>query len=89
MTSNADPTAALSTAPDPAQVVDVAETTNWRRAFFLREVRVFHVLIVLILVLSVATTRLGRPNDLSAANFTNVFCQSSLVAVMATAMTSS
>lgn len=60
---------------------------NWARAFGLKEMGVYYALIILVVVLSFATAYTGRVNYLSLANITNVFYQSSLIAMMAVAMT--
>lgn len=59
----------------------------WAKVFSLREMGVFYALIGLVLVLSIVTTLMGRPNYLSVMNFTNVLYQASLVGIMAMAMT--
>lgn len=60
---------------------------EWRRAFSLREMGVFYALILVVLILFVTATYLGRPNYLSVANFSNILHQSSLVGIIAVAMT--
>jgi D-xylose transport system permease protein len=60
---------------------------DWRATFGLREMGVFYALILLVLVLSVLSTLLGRPNYLSVVNVTNVMYQASLTSFMAVAMT--
>lgn len=62
-------------------------SVNWRKVFSLREMGVYYALIILVTVLSIATIYLDRPNYLSVINFTNVLYQSSLVGIMAMAMT--
>lgn len=69
----------------PAKVA--APRTNWKRIFGLREMGVYYALMLLIFVLTVITTYLGQDNYLSIQNLTNVIYQSSLVAIMAVAMT--
>ncbi len=64
-----------------------APRTNWKRIFGLREMGVYYALMLLIFVLTVITTYLGQDNYLSIQNLTNVIYQSSLVAIMAVAMT--
>jgi D-xylose transport system permease protein len=64
-----------------------APKTNWRRMFGLREMGVYYALLLLVFVLTVITTYLGQDNYLSILNLTNVIYQSSLVAIMAVAMT--
>jgi D-xylose transport system permease protein len=60
---------------------------EWRRLFGLREMGVYYALILLVLVLSAVTAYTGRVNYLSIINITNVLYQSSLIAIMAVAMT--
>jgi ribose/xylose/arabinose/galactoside ABC-type transport system permease subunit len=60
---------------------------GWHRLFGLREAGVYYALILLAVVLAVVTAASGRPPYLSAVNITNVFYQSSLVAIMGVAMT--
>ncbi|WP_082012210.1 ABC transporter permease [Burkholderia sp. A9] len=62
-------------------------STTLRRLLSLREMGVYYALIVLVVVLSVVTAYTGRANYLTLANITNVFYQSSLVAMIAVAMT--
>lgn len=63
------------------------EKTDWRRMLGLREMGVYYALILLVLVISVVTAYTGRPSYLSVANISNVLYQSSLVAIIAVAMT--
>jgi D-xylose transport system permease protein len=63
------------------------QMTDWRRLLSLREMGVYYALILLVLVISAVTAYTGRPNYLSMANISNVLYQSSLVAIMAIAMT--
>lgn len=67
--------------------VDKRQNSNWKKTFSLREMGVYYALILLVVVLSIATSYLGRPNYLSTLNFTNVIYQASLVGIMAMAMT--
>src|SRR5258708_37257029 len=60
---------------------------DWRRALGLREMGVYYALILLVLVLTVVTAATGRPSYLSPTNLTNILYQSSLIAIMAVAMT--
>ena len=76
-----------STVELPAQMAPAAPKTNWKQIFGLREMGVYYALILLILVLTLLTTYLGRANYLSVLNLTNVVYQSSLIAIMAVAMT--
>lgn len=62
-------------------------TTDWKRVFGLREMGVYYALIALIIVLTIATTYMGKANYLSVMNMSNVVYQSSLTAIMAVAMT--
>nr|WP_041229025.1 ABC transporter permease [Cupriavidus necator] len=61
--------------------------TNWHRYLSLREMGVYYALILLVLILSAVTAYTGRANYLTLGNITNVLYQSSLVAMMAVAMT--
>src|SRR5262245_38321703 len=74
-------TATVRPATKPQQKAD------WRRLFSLREMGVYYALLLLVIVLSVVTTYLGRGNYLSFLNLTNVMYQASLTAIMAVAMT--
>jgi len=64
-----------------------AQPTDWRRLLGLREMGVYYALILLVLVISAVTVYTGRPSYLSVANVSNVLYQSSLVAIIAVAMT--
>ncbi|KQV22120.1 ABC transporter permease [Rhizobium sp. Root1203] len=70
-----------------SQVSAVSPTTNWRGMFGLRERGVYYALLLLIAVLTLLTTYLGQANYLSVLNLSNVVYQSSLMAIMAVAMT--
>lgn len=61
--------------------------TDWRRLFGLREMGVYYALLLLMVALSLVTTYLGKSNYLSVLNLTNIVYQSSLIAIMAVAMT--
>ncbi|RUW78883.1 MULTISPECIES: ABC transporter permease [unclassified Mesorhizobium] len=61
--------------------------TDWRRLLGLREMGVYYALFLLIITLAIVTTYLGRANYLSVLNLSNVIYQSSLIAIMAVAMT--
>lgn len=61
--------------------------TDWRRLLSMREMGVYYALILLVLLISGVTAYTGRPSYLSAVNISNVLYQSSLVAIMAVAMT--
>lgn len=52
-----------------------------------REMGVYYSLLILVVLLSFATSYMGRPSYLSALNITNVLYQSSLVSIMAVGMT--
>jgi D-xylose transport system permease protein len=60
---------------------------NWQSLFGLRERGVYYALLLLIGVLTLITTYLGQSNYLSLLNLSNVVYQSSLIAIMAVAMT--
>ena len=55
--------------------------------FGLREMGVYYALLLLIVALTILTTYMGRANYLSVLNVSNVIYQSSLIAIMAVAMT--
>lgn len=61
--------------------------TDWRRVFSLKEMGVYYALILLVVILSIATGYMGKSNYLSIQNVTNVIYQSSLIGMMAVAMT--
>src|SRR6185437_15607006 len=63
------------------------QMTDWRRLLSLREMGVYYALILLVLIISGVTVYTGRPSYLSVANISNVLYQSSLVAIIAVAMT--
>jgi D-xylose transport system permease protein len=65
----------------------VPSQTNWRGLFGLRERGVYYALLLLITVLTIITAYLGQANYLSVLNLSNVVYQSSLMAIMAVAMT--
>lgn len=67
--------------------VATSPRTDWRRLFGLREMGVYYALLLLIAVVAILTTYLGHPNYLSLLNLSNVVYQSSLIAIMAVAMT--
>jgi len=73
--------------PEVSNVQTVSPSTNWRRMFGLRERGVYYALLLLITVLTLLTTYLGQANYLSVLNLSNVVYQSSLMAIMAVAMT--
>ena len=60
---------------------------DWRRLLGVREMGVYYALILLVAVLSAVTAYTGGMNYLSIANVTNVLYQSSIVGIMAVAMT--
>ncbi|MFM0554686.1 ABC transporter permease [Paraburkholderia sediminicola] len=63
------------------------QMTDWRRLLSLREMGVYYALILLVLTISGVTAYTGRPSYLSVVNISNVLYQSSLVAIIAVAMT--
>ena len=73
--------------PEVSQVRAVSPPTNWRRMFGLRERGVYYAMLLLVTVLTLLTTYLGQANYLSVLNLSNVVYQSSLMAIMAVAMT--
>ncbi|WHO82695.1 ABC transporter permease [Rhizobium leguminosarum] len=77
----------IEPAADVTPTVHVDGQTNWRRLFGLRERGVYYALLLLITVLTILTTYLGQTNYLSLLNLSNVVYQSSLMAIMAVAMT--
>ncbi|WP_423066070.1 ABC transporter permease [Devosia sp. CN2-171] len=81
--SPAEGGAATSTGPSPGNLL----VGEWRRILSLREMGVYYALILLVVVLSLVTGYLGKPNYLSALNLTNILYQTSLVGIVAVAMT--
>ncbi|WP_292537578.1 hypothetical protein [Mesorhizobium sp.] len=69
------------------QDVQDSAKTNWQRLFGLQEMGVYYALLLLIVTLTIITTYLGQSNYLSVQNLSNVVYQSSLIAIMAVAMT--
>lgn len=65
----------------------IMQKVDWRRLFSLREMGVYYALLLLLVVLSFVTTYLGKSSYLSVLNMTNIIYQSSLIAIMAVAMT--
>lgn len=61
--------------------------TNWRKVFGLQEMGVYYALALLIGTLTVITTYVGQDNYLSVQNLSNVVYQTSLIGMMAVAMT--
>lgn len=61
--------------------------TNWRRVFGLQEIGVYYALALLIATLTVITAYVGQDNYLSVQNMSNVVYQTSLIGMMAVAMT--
>ena len=80
------PELAASTSSEP-RAVPLKNRTDWRRLFGLREMGVYYALMLLIFVLALLSTYLGRANYLSVLNLTNIMYQASLVGMMAIAMT--
>lgn len=72
---------------DGVSTMEQGQTTDWRRLLSLREMGVYYALILLVLIISAVTVYTGRPSYLSLANISNVLYQSSLVAIIAVAMT--
>ena len=72
---------------DEALKTIAAPQVNWRRIFGLHEMGVYYALLLLITALTFITTYLGQDNYLSVQNLSNVVYQSSLVSIMAVAMT--
>ena len=60
---------------------------NWRKALGLQEMGVYYALALLIATLAVATAYIGQDNYLSIQNMSNVIYQTSLIGMMAVAMT--
>ena len=60
---------------------------EWRRILGLREMGVYYALILLVVIVAVISSYLGKPNYLSTLNLTNILYQSSLTGIMAIAMT--
>jgi D-xylose transport system permease protein len=60
---------------------------NWRRVFGLQEMGVYYALTLLIATLAAITTYVGQDNYLSVQNLSNVVYQTSLIGMMAVAMT--
>ncbi len=60
---------------------------NWRRIFGLQEMGVYYALFVLIATLTIATASVGQMNYLTVQNLSNVVYQTSLIGMMAVAMT--
>ncbi len=60
---------------------------NWRRVFGLQEMGVYYALTLLIAILFAITTYIGQDNYLSVQNLSNVVYQTSLIGMMAVAMT--
>lgn len=70
-----------------SQAPVAAPKPNWPKLFGLREMGVYYGLVLLIAVLAIVSSYLGRANYLSVLNLTNIVYQSSLIAMMAVAMT--
>lgn len=69
----------------PAQEDQVR--TNWRKALGLQEMGVYYALGLLIATLAGVTAYIGQDNYLSIQNLSNVIYQTSLIGMMAVAMT--
>jgi D-xylose transport system permease protein len=63
------------------------QATNWRKLLGLQEMGVYYALALLIATLTVATASIGQTNYLSIQNMSNVIYQTSLIGMMAVAMT--
>lgn len=61
--------------------------SNWRKALGLQEMGVYYALALLIATLATITTYIGQDNYLSVQNLLNVIYQTSLIGMMAVAMT--
>jgi D-xylose transport system permease protein len=85
--SHKAPGTSVSTDQTDTSTFTQSSSPDWRRLFSLREMGVYYALILLVAVLSAVTAYTGRPNYLSLANVTNVLYQTSIVGVMAVAMT--
>src|SRR5690349_17012541 len=77
----------VETPGTPASRQQMALKTSWQHLFGLRERGVYYALLLLISILTIITTYLGQANYLSVQNLSNVVYQSSLIAIMAVAMT--
>lgn len=64
-----------------------AVRTNWRKVFGLQEMGVYYALALLIGTLTVITAYVGQSNYFSIQNMSNVIYQTSLIGMMAVAMT--
>ncbi len=60
---------------------------NWRKALGLQEMGVYYALALLVATLAGVTSYIGQENYLSIQNLSNVIYQSSLIGMMAVAMT--
>lgn len=60
---------------------------DWRNIFGLREMGVYYAFALLLVILATVTALTGRANYLSLTNLTNILYQSSLIAIIAVAMT--
>jgi len=65
----------------------VRRQSNWKNVFSMKEMGVYYALIVLVVILAITTSYLGRPNYLSMQNISNVLYQASLTAIIAVSMT--
>lgn len=85
MTSNVLPKEAEQASADMLQ--QSRHDVNWRRQFGLQEMGVYYALILLVVIITAATSYMGQANYLSMQNLTNVVYQASLIGMMAIAMT--
>ncbi len=67
--------------------VGTGQATNWRKLLGLQEMGVYYALALLIATLAVATASIGQTNYLTVQNMSNVIYQTSLIGMMAVAMT--
>jgi D-xylose transport system permease protein len=71
----------------PADRQADTRSIDWRSIFGLREMGVYYAFVLLLLTLAIVTAMTGRANYLSITNITNILYQSSLIAIIAVAMT--
>ncbi len=72
---------------EPLAAPPIAVRTNWRRVFGLQEMGVYYALALLIGTLTIITAYVGQNNYFSIQNISNVVYQTSLIGMMAVAMT--
>lgn len=71
----------------PAERNKVKPRPNWRKVFGLQEMGVYYALVLLVTTLTIITAYMGQANYFSVQNLSNVIYQSSLIGMMAVAMT--